>query len=86
MQALIQLIKFSENPYALRTENRKECLTQSKEFTISSLTTIPRALDFLLECMASCTSTILSVICLSFKKPPWFSEISFGSRGLSRLQ
>jgi hypothetical protein len=55
-----------------RKLKRNECLRWSKEFSISNLTTMPLSLFDILECVASCTSTMLSIICLLCIKLPWF--------------
>lgn len=83
IQETIRLTKGDSKPILFRTTIRKECLTLSKAFTRSSFKTNPFSFLDRLEWMASWTRRMESVICMLGRKPPWFSNIKEGRRGLS---
>ncbi len=84
MYAPMKLIRRGEKPILWRTANKNECLTLSNALAKSSFRMKPFSFLGWLEWMASWTRRIESEISLLAIKPPWFSEISIGRRGLSR--
>jgi hypothetical protein len=85
MQAETQAMNYGLKPNFPKTANIKLCLTLSKALAMSILIIIPWSPRSLLECMASWTNMMLSIICLFSTKPLWFGEMSLCRRGLILL-
>ena len=77
MHAFIHLLNWGDKPKFESTSNRKLSRTLSKVLVMSNLSIIPFSLQVTLECIASCTRTILYVICLPYETP-FFSKINRG--------